>query len=101
MFGGDVQEPATTRLLKEVSTVCSKLLYVLGKSCYAHKGEELIKWDIFGPFIVSMIFPLTVYFPRSGGDVDSRNLAFSLFFSFLWFMSLLTALNGCLLGINL
>ncbi|GIX61946.1 terbinafine resistance locus protein Yip1 [Babesia caballi] len=84
MFSGDVQDAATTRLFKDLSTVGNKLLYVLGKSCYVNKGEELLKWDLFGPLFISLLFPLIVYFPSSSRNPEAQGLAFALFFAYLF-----------------
>nr|BAN65336.1 conserved hypothetical protein [Babesia bovis] len=78
-----------------------RVVYILGKSCYVNRGEELLKWDFTLPFIISLLFPLIVYFPSGTTDADSRNKAFALFFAFIWIMGLLSAVNACLVGIYL
>lgn len=98
MFSSDTQESATARLRKDVTEVGGKFVYVLTKACYAHRGEELAKWDLFGPFLISLLLPLIVYFPRPVGDANAQNLSFALLFTFLWFMAFICSLNACLVG---
>ncbi|KAK1936875.1 hypothetical protein X943_002529 [Babesia divergens] len=83
---------------KDAVKIATKLLYVLKKDCYIHRGEELVKWDLFGPFLISLLLPLIVYFPTPLRDANSQNLAFALFFAFLWLMPFVSALNACLVG---
>ncbi|KAK1444333.1 hypothetical protein BgAZ_102390 [Babesia gibsoni] len=98
MFSSDSQESVTPRLRKDVTKIGEKLLYILTRECYVHRGEKLVKWDFFGPFFISLFLPLVVYFPGSQRDSNAENLAFSLFFTFIWCMAFLCSLNACLIG---
>ncbi|CDR96226.1 hypothetical protein, conserved [Babesia bigemina] len=93
MFVGDCQDSR-----EETTAVGAKLLYVIGKSCYTHKGEKLLNWDLFGPFVISLLFPLVVYLPIAGDHNGTQSVAFSLFFLFIWLLAFIAALNASLVG---
>ncbi|EKX74410.1 hypothetical protein BEWA_044900 [Theileria equi strain WA] len=97
MFGGTYESPLGT-LKEDAYMVFDKCKYILGGSCYSNSAQKLLKWDFAGPFFISVLFPLTVYFPRATYEVERQNEACVALFLFIWILPFLCGINASLLG---
>jgi hypothetical protein len=86
--------------MRDLRLIGHKLKYVLIPRFNASLGQELQKWDLWGPLLFCLLLSITI---ALGGDYtfETTGNVFILIFVVIWIGGLIISLNSQFLGVNM